>query len=149
MTGAELLGMVARARQFVAARGLKVGDRCAVYAPNSVRWVAADLALMAEGIVVVPLDPRQVPGELAAVVRDATPRLILCADAVYAANVSTPESGSAEIALFDEIFDRPEAASSAPLAGSENEPVTIVYTSGTSGEQKGVVLTAGNLTFML
>ena len=64
VTGGEFLAMIAQARGFLAARGLKRGDRCALLAPNSVRWAALDLAMMAEGLIVVPLDPRQVGSEL-------------------------------------------------------------------------------------
>ena len=66
VTGSELLAMVAQARKFLAERGLKKGDRCALLAPNSIRWVALDLAMMAEGIIVVPLYARQAPAELVA-----------------------------------------------------------------------------------
>jgi hypothetical protein len=64
VTGAELLALTADARAFLRAAGLARGDRCAIVAPNSVRWVALDLALMAEGIVTVPLYARQAPAEL-------------------------------------------------------------------------------------
>ena len=47
--------MEQEARNFLIARGLKKGDRCALLGSNSIRWVALDLAMMAEGIVVVPL----------------------------------------------------------------------------------------------
>src|SRR5579864_4723361 len=77
-SGATLLAMVGQARAVVRAFGLQAGDRCALYGPNSVQWIAADLALMSEGVIVVPLDPRQVPGEISAVLRDATPSLIFC-----------------------------------------------------------------------
>ena len=63
ITGRELLEQVARARSFLAARGLKKGDRCALYAVNGIRWVAMDLAAMAEGLIVVPLYARQAPAE--------------------------------------------------------------------------------------
>ncbi len=66
VTGGELLALVGQAREFLAMRGLKRGDRCALLAPNSIRWVALDLALMAEGLIVVPLYARQAPGELPA-----------------------------------------------------------------------------------
>ena len=39
----ELLAMVQQARQFLRARGMKKGDRCAVLASNSVGWIALDL----------------------------------------------------------------------------------------------------------
>ena len=51
--------------------GLQRGDRCALLAPNSSQWVAVDLAIMAEGGIVVPLYSRQAPAELAAMSRHA------------------------------------------------------------------------------
>jgi long-chain acyl-CoA synthetase len=142
VTGAELLAMVGQARGFVAKRGLKAGERCAVFAPNSILWVALDLALMAEGIIVVPLDPRQVPHEIAAVIKDSTPALVCC---------SKPAEGAsaAGYALFDDIFAGKHEVARPPLHHADHDAVTIVYTSGTSGEPKGVVLNAGNITFML
>lgn len=145
VNGGELLGLIEKARAFILACGLRAGDRCALYGPNSIRWIAADLALMAQGVVVVPLDPRQVAGEIAAVVRDASPALIFCSDEGFAANLpSAPET-----IFFDKIFAGPDAAPSPPLPRKDDEHVTIVYTSGTSGEQKGAIVTVGNITFML
>src|SRR5262249_19309133 len=79
-SGRELLDQIRCARAHVRMAGVHAGDRCALLGPNSIRWVAMDLALMAEGIVVVPLYARQAPGELAAMVKDAAPRLLICND---------------------------------------------------------------------
>src|SRR5215831_5371389 len=139
VSGAELLALVQKARRFILGRGLKPGDQCALYAPNSIRWVAADLALMAEGVVVIPLDPRQVASEIAAVVCDAAPSAIFCSDAEFAANLPV----GMEPVFFDAIFAGNDVATTPPLARANDDAATIVYTSGTSGEQKGVVLTVG------
>jgi len=145
LTGAELLAMVEKARAFIVARGLRAGDRCALYAPNSMRWVALDLALMVQGVVVVPLDPRQVASEISAVVEDSSPSLIFCSEEGFGANLpSAPET-----IFFETIFAAPDAAPMPLAPRKDDEPATIVYTSGTSGEQKGVILTVGNITFML
>jgi len=153
MTGSELLALVERARDFLRRAGLHRGDRCALLAHNSVRWAAADLALMAEGIVVVPLYARQAPAELAAMMRDATPRLVLCGNPALAEAVATEWPEGPPRALLEEAFagERLAAgpAQELPVARAETEPVTIIYTSGTSGEPKGVVLTVGNLNHVL
>src|ERR1035438_5499 len=70
-TGRELLELVDKVRRFLSSRHVNKGDRCALLAHNSIRWIAMDLAMMAEGIIVVPLYARQAPFELVAVMKDA------------------------------------------------------------------------------
>src|SRR5271167_4582068 len=81
VSGNELLELVRRARTFIASKALQKGDRCGLLAANSIRWVAMDLALMAEGLIVVPLYSRQAPAELVAMMKDCTPSLVCCGDA--------------------------------------------------------------------
>ena len=154
VTGGELLAMIGRARRFLAGRGLKRGDRCALLAPNSVRWAALDLAIMAEGLIVVPLDPRQVGSELAGMIRDSTPALLCASDAKLAEDAVASLDARPAMFLFEAIFSGDGAATAGefpapPYHHADHDAVTIVYTSGTSGEPKGVVLNAGNVTFML
>src|SRR5947209_20433020 len=86
-TGVELLDMIAKARTFLVSRGLKKGDRCGLLAPNSIRWIALDLAAMAEGLIVVPLYSRQAPAELVAMRKDCMPSLVCCGDEIGRAHV--------------------------------------------------------------
>src|SRR5215472_4443218 len=81
VTGGELLQTIGEARTFIAAQRLNKGDRCALLAANSIRWIAMDLAIMAEGLIVVPLYFRQAPSELIAMMKDSTPALVCCGDA--------------------------------------------------------------------
>ena len=150
VTGAELLGLIGQARAFLVTRGFKKGDRCALLAPNSIRWAALDLAMMAEGIIVVPLYSRQAPAELAAMLKDSTSVRICCSDARLAAEIVKFWPAAPKISLLDGIFTGdPGVAPSKLSAHADSDPLTIIYTSGTSGEPKGVVLNAGNVNFML
>jgi long-chain acyl-CoA synthetase len=145
VTGSELLAMVQQARQFLVAAGLIKGDRFALLAPNSIRWTALDLAILAEGLIVVPLYARQAPAELVGMMKDAVPARICCFDAPTVAEIQKLWPNAPEISLLDDMFAAGTGVSAPPLSHADTDPVTIIYTSGTSGEPKGVVLTAGNV----
>ena len=152
VTGRELLDTIARARGFFRQAGLHPGDRCALLGTNSIRWAAIDIALMAEGIVVVPLYSRQAPAELAAMMQDCTPKLLLCSDSPLGDAVAQVWPQAPPRVTFDKILRenstaKPVSAGPNPRAGADL--VTIIYTSGTSGEPKGVCLNSGNLNHML
>ncbi|MFN0087056.1 MAG: AMP-dependent synthetase/ligase [Blastocatellia bacterium] len=158
----EELGMLVRqARTFIRQSGLRKGDRCGLLAPNDIRWAAADLALMAEGVIVVPLYSRQAPNELAGMLGDCAASMVLCGDEALAeglranwpdASDAASPGGAPHIRLFYDIFDAtiPDRhVPDEPIPLAEGDISTIIYTSGTSGEPKGVMLTAGNVGFML
>jgi long-chain acyl-CoA synthetase len=149
ITGNELLELIRRARTFLSANGLNKGDRCGLLAANSIRWMAFDLAAMAEGLIVVPLYFRQAPSELAAMMKDSMPSLVCCGEMTLYEGIQQNWPAAPPCFLFDEIFgEKSETALSSPEV-RDSDPVTLIYTSGTSGEPKGVVLTAANVGFML
>jgi long-chain acyl-CoA synthetase len=159
LTGRDLLGAIASARSFIGSQGLKKGDRCALLAHNSIRWVAMDLALMAEGLIVVPLYARQAPAELVAMMKDCSPALICCGGVGLRDGILENWPEAPPQVLFEDVFTGRNLAegdgNSQPSQSTrcdeipDSDPVTIIYTSGTSGEAKGVVLTAGNVGHML
>jgi long-chain acyl-CoA synthetase len=148
VNGRELLERIDKARSFLASKGLKKGDRCALLAPNSIDWVAMDLAIMAEGLLVVPLYSRQAAAELVAMMKDCSPALICCASEELRDGIvqEWPEAPAQH--LFQEIFATASMAMAKPQL-QNSDPVAVIYTSGTSGEAKGVLLTAGNVGHML
>ena len=149
VTGNELLELIRKARTFIASKRLKKGDRCGLLAANSIRWVAMDLALMAEGLIVVPLYSRQAPAELVAMMKDSTPSLVCCGDAALRDGISRSWAEAPPAFLFEEIFAGVDGVQLERPQVGKDDAVTIIYTSGTSGEAKGVVLTAANVGFML
>src|ERR1700689_235718 len=124
-TGGELLGIVQEARNFLIARGLKKKDRCALLGSNSIRWVALDLAMMAEGIVVVPLYSRQAPAELVAMLKDSSPSRIFCSNAKLSAEITKQWPGAGHITLFDSVFAGQTANLAPPTHHEESDVLTI------------------------
>jgi long-chain acyl-CoA synthetase len=152
VTGAELLELVGRVRAFLRISGVQPGDRCALLAPNSIHWVACDLAMMAEGVIVVPLYSRQSPGELADMMKNCRPRLLFVNDASLGEAVAEGWPEAPPRVLFDRLLKDSVAKAVADgqlISRAESDIATIIYTSGTSGEPKGVCLNVGNLNFML
>ncbi|NNE43928.1 MAG: AMP-binding protein, partial [Gemmatimonadetes bacterium] len=85
--GRQLTESVARARAALRELGLQAGDRCALLHPNSTAWVAIDLAMLAEGLLTVPLYARQKPAEMARILEDCLPSVLICDDAELAGTV--------------------------------------------------------------
>ncbi|HEY8379830.1 MAG TPA: AMP-binding protein, partial [Nannocystis sp.] len=149
-SGAAVADLVQRARAYLRNAGVKPGDRVALLAPNSARWVATDLAILFEGAIVVPLYSRQDPRELAVMVRDCGPVLVLAADRQLGDALAGAWPEHCPIVTFSDVYATPPLAEGEPPHDVRpDDPVTIIYTSGTSGEPKGVVLTRANVDFML
>jgi long-chain acyl-CoA synthetase len=151
-TGSELLSLIGDARRFLRQAGIRKGSRCALLAPNSIRWTALDLAIIAEGGIAVPLYHRQAPAELVGMMKDCSPSLLCCGDASLHDAVASLWPEAPRSVLLDEVFSQssaPAPSREEPVPVADTDPLAIIYTSGTSGEPKGVVLSVGNLNHML
>lgn len=150
VTAGELLVLVETARLWLRAQQIAAGQRCGLIAANSIHWIAVDLALMAEGLVVVPLYYRQIAGELVAMLKDCQPALVLSGDAATDTVLAQAWPDLPRHAILSEIFEANEKARDLSVLRhqTDDELLTIIYTSGTSGEAKGVCLTVANLNHM-
>jgi len=152
VTGGEMLDQVQRVRGFLRRSGLQPGDRCALLAANSIRWAAFDLALMAEGAIVVPLYSRQAATELVAMMKDCRPRFLFVDDSTLGEGIAQAWPEAPPRVLFEDALQQPASPGlvpNTPNPRGDSDLVTIIYTSGTSGEPKGVCLNVGNITHMI
>ena len=149
MTGRGFARAVAEVRAFLRQRGVGAGDRVGLLGPNGSHWAAVDLAIMAEGAICVPLYSRQDPKQLAGMLRDAQAKLVIVADAELQAAIAPHLPAGCETVLYADAAADGGKVEDAVVNTDPDAPVTIIYTSGTSGEPKGVVLSARNIDFML
>ncbi|MDP6943161.1 MAG: AMP-binding protein, partial [Myxococcota bacterium] len=147
ITARQIGDMAARARGTLRHHGINSGDRVVLVAPNSAQWVASDLAILFQGAICVPMYARQDAEELVGMMRDCDAKLVVCATDALAEAIRTHWT-DAPIVTFDRWFDG-EAVEEPPVTRSETDLTTIIYTSGTSGEPKGVVYNVSNVDYML
>ncbi len=124
------------------ARGIKRGDRVLLWGENSGEWVAAFLGCLFCGAVSVPMDATADKEFARRVATQAGVRL-----AVVGRGLPGLEGTPAMLCLeeFFEAASAEPARAWTPPAAERGDPVEIVFTSGTTAEPRGVVLTHGNI----
>jgi long-chain acyl-CoA synthetase len=129
----------------LAGRGIGPGDRVLLWGPNSAEWVACFWGILLRGAIVVPMDSAASPDFVQRAIQDAVVKLIL-RDRQQTEIPGSPPS--MVINDFRDVADSPELSADAGVnpgdASSRNTIAEILYTSGTTGEPRGVVLTHGN-----
>jgi long-chain acyl-CoA synthetase len=157
LTWAELASEVERWQVAFRDSGLEKGDRVAICYRNSIEWIVFDQAALRLGLVVVPLYLADRPDNLAYVLSDSAAKLVMFESSKpWSAVLATGLSVSCveTVLVFTEESDATTLVSSwLPSQGQHLERgvaeaddiASIVYTSGTTGQSKGVMLSHKNM----
>ena len=127
-------------------RKIGKGDRVMLWGDNSAEWVAAFFGCMLRGAVAVPMDKIAAPGFAQRVAADVDARLY-----VGSASLAEHAKGVPWIeleALHDAIINLDsshDCGPYTPVAITRDDPAQIIFTSGTTADPRGVVLTHGNI----
>jgi amino acid adenylation domain-containing protein len=141
---AELRSAVAATADILCRAGVRPGDRVAICLPKSIGAFTAILGALSVGAAYVPLNNRLPPTQMHSILRDLLPRVLVTDGATAAALAQDPPAG------LGILLTRPSNAvphgdmqtlpGTAQQIVSPDDLAAILYTSGTTGEPKGIML---------
>lgn len=126
LTYAQLREQALRIGAWLRAQGAQAGDRVIVQLSNCARFVSAHFATQSIGAVSTPLDPNLPAAQLASIIARTEPAIVL-----------------SDHSPWEEIFSAPPLAE--PVRRDSSELAAIMFTTGTTGQPKGVMLTHANI----
>jgi long-chain acyl-CoA synthetase len=151
-------------------RGIVRGDRAAIMSPNRLEWALADYGCLCAGVVDVPIYATLTVPQVAYILANSGARLLFVPDKEQMAKAldAMAQAGrSVQVVVFDPPRDLPDGVSSwadfvaegaiharrwgdaefraRSLQAKPEDLATVLYTSGTTGDPKGVMLTHGNV----
>jgi long-chain acyl-CoA synthetase len=140
-TYGQIASLAGRFAALLTQRGIGQGDRVILWAENSAEWIAAFHGCLLRGVLAVPLDANGTAEFAARIAADVNPALAI-GDTVLVNQLPT---GIPRIAFEDWSSALP-VEEAGPIASlSAETPLEILFTSGTTGDPKGIVLTHGNV----
>jgi long-chain acyl-CoA synthetase len=164
----EMDGMSRSLGKYLISRGIKAGDKVAIFSANRYEWWVADLGILSAGAINVPVYPTNTTKETRYILEDSDTRICFVGTNVHMQKVLEIIDALPmleEIIVFDEIaVDNPkvitftQALEKGKVINDNGEldqrvkainpgaVATIIYTSGTTGNPKGVMLSHNNMT---
>lgn len=124
------------------ARNIGKGDRIILWGENCAEWAAAFFGCVVRATVVVPLDDIASQEFVLRVVEQVSPKLLLLSRKHLSAGIPVPSLALEDVA---KVVAHYPSTPVQPSPSAASDPLEIVFTSGTTAEPKGVVITHGNV----
>jgi long-chain acyl-CoA synthetase len=152
---------------WLSAKGIGKGDRVAILSENSVYWALADLAIISLGAISVAIYPTLTPRDVHYIIQNSGSSIVFVQDLMQLEKVlgyqnidnitsivvmNNQYKGNGKVVNLQNVFNyegtKVHINDSIQSISSE-DPICIIYTSGTTGPPKGVVLTHGNIAYVI
>jgi long-chain acyl-CoA synthetase len=148
----ETLAFIEALARWLHNEGISRGDRVAVTGKNSPEWAIAYLGILFAGAVVVPIDYQLKTEEIDLLIKTSEAKMLFVDEEKHEHYIKNPGKLTKVISLKKGVgkyiyeLDGPKAAPQADIEQpAEHDPAAILFTSGTMGNPKGVMLTHQNL----
>ncbi|HJP95296.1 MAG TPA: AMP-binding protein, partial [Pyrinomonadaceae bacterium] len=158
-TYADLRELATRVAGFLASEGIKPGDRVMLVSSNAPEWGMTYFGVLKAGATCIPCDPESSTTEILNFARAGNAAAIICSDAVINEHPDLQErlqqQGLARLWTYPEVFAMPDEQTEdqrialLPQRTHAQSVASLIFTSGTTGQPKGVMLSHRNLTSMV
>ena len=158
-TYADLRELATRAAGFLAAEGIKPGDRVMLVSNNAPEWGMSYFGVLKAGATCIPCDPESSTNEILNFARAGNAAGVICSEAVLNEHPDLRErlqqQGLTRLWTYQEVFVLPDEETEdqrialLPQRAHAQSVASLIFTSGTTGQPKGVMLSHRNLTSMV
>lgn len=158
-TYADLRELATRVAGFLASQGIKHGDRVMLVSSNAPEWGMSYFGVLKTGATCIPCDPESSTAEILNFARAGNAAGVICSEAVLNDHPDLQEllsqQGVARVWTYDDVFALPdeqaedERIALLPQKVHAQSVASLIFTSGTTGQPKGVMLSHRNLTSMV
>jgi long-chain acyl-CoA synthetase len=158
-TYADLRELATRVAGFLASDGIKPGDRVMLVSSNAPEWGMSYFGVLKAGATCIPCDPESSTAEILNFARAGNAAGMICSQAVINEHAELQEllreQGLTRLWTYDDVFALPdeqtedERIALLPQRAHAQGVASLIFTSGTTGQPKGVMLSHRNLTSMV